>query len=244
LLLVNASVESSSLVALDKSSGKEVWRTKGLLDTWSTPTLVALPRGSHEVVLNTPDALLGFDPATGEKHWQCEGLGGSAATSTPVARDGVVYVTGSGVEGAATMAVRAGGRGDVTKTHVLWKQKEGVGICSPVLDGDYLYWVSGRACCLNARTGEVVFRERLYQARQEYASAVAAGGKLFAFTRRNGAFVLAGNGRFERLAPQRPGRLQRLQRQPRRRGWPAPRPLGSLSLLHRNAMTFTSKVDP
>jgi outer membrane protein assembly factor BamB len=69
-----------------------------------------------------------------------------------------------------------------------------------VLQGDYLYWVSGEACCLRADTGKVVFQERLYAARTEYPSAVAADGKLFAFTRTNGAYVLAASGKFEVLA--------------------------------------------
>jgi outer membrane protein assembly factor BamB len=88
----------------------------------------------------------------------------------------------------------------VTQTHVVWRQKAGAGIISPVLYGDYLYWVGGEALCLRADTGEVVYRERLYEGKQEYASAVAADGKLFAFTRHNGAYVLAASGKFERLA--------------------------------------------
>jgi outer membrane protein assembly factor BamB len=200
LVLVNASVESSSVVALDKRSGKEVWRAKGVLDSWSTPALVAVPGGGQEVVLNTPNFVLAFDPKTGMKLWECEGIGGSAATTTPVAKGGIVYVMGAGAEGRTTLAVRAGGRGDVTQTHVVWKQKAGAGIISPVLYGEYLYWVNGEAWCLRADTGEVVYRERLYEGKQEYASAVAADGKLFAFTRHNGAYVLAATGKFERLA--------------------------------------------
>jgi outer membrane protein assembly factor BamB len=199
LVLVNATVESGALVALDRRSGKEVWRARGLLDTWSTPVLAAAG-GGHEVVLNAPGALLGFDPETGRKLWECTTAEGSAATSTPVTRDGIVYAMGGGVEGPTAVAVRAGGRGEVTETHTLWRQKAGGGVCSPVLYGDYLYWVSGRAWCLRADTGRVAFRERLYNARQEYASAVAADGKLFAFTRRNGAYVLAATGKFEQRA--------------------------------------------
>jgi outer membrane protein assembly factor BamB len=200
LVLVNASVESNALVALDKRSGKEVWRVKGVSDSWSTPVVAAVPGGGHEVILNTPGMVMAFHPGTGEKLWESEGVEGSSATSTPVARDGVVYLMGSGTEGRTTLAIRMGGRGDVTKTHLLWKQKVGVGVCSPVLYGEHLYWVSGEVCCLRADTGRIVFRERLYEARQEYASAVAADGKLFAFTRGNGAFVLGAAGKFERLA--------------------------------------------
>jgi hypothetical protein len=68
------------------------------------------------------------------------------------------------------------------------------------LYGDYLYYLSGQAWCLRADTGEIVYHERLYNAATEYSSPVAADGKLFAFTRRDGAFVLAANGKFEVLA--------------------------------------------
>jgi outer membrane protein assembly factor BamB len=200
LVIVNATVESNALVALDKRTGKEVWRVKGLRDTWSTPVLVALPGGGHEVVLNTLEALLAFEPKTGKKLWECAGIDGTAATSTPVARDGVVYVMGAGVEGPTTLAVRAGGRGDVTQSHLLWKQKAGTGICSPVLYGEYLFWVNGQAGCLRADTGQLLYRERLYQARSEYTSPVAADGKLYLFTRQNGGYVLAATGKFGRLA--------------------------------------------
>src|SRR5439155_23758884 len=116
-------------------------------------------------------------------------------------RDGVAYVMGAGVSGAKNvLAVRAGGRGDVSQTHIVWKQKAGANHCSPVLYGDFLYYISGQAWCLRADTGAVVYQERLYSAATEYSSPVAGDGKLFAFTRRDGAFVLAANGKFEILA--------------------------------------------
>jgi outer membrane protein assembly factor BamB len=200
LLLVNASVESSSLVALDRRTGKRVWRAKGLGDSWSSPVLVTTADGKDEVVQNTPDGLVAFNPTSGEQLWQCEGPGSGSATSTPVARAGIVYAMGGGVGGPGIMAVRAGGRGNVNATHVLWRRKAGAGICSPVLYGDYLYWVNGQAWCVRADTGEPVYHERLYRARSEYASPVAADGKVIAFTRRDGAYVLATGGKFAQLA--------------------------------------------
>jgi outer membrane protein assembly factor BamB len=203
LVLVNASVESASLLALNKKSGTPVWRVKGLPDSWSTPVLVSLPGGKQEVVLNGPGSLEGFDPATGTKLWYCDGIDTATASSTPIARDGVVYAMGALMGGAPTMvAVRAGGRGDVSKTHVLWRQKAGTNHCSPVLSNGYLYWVAGQVNCLKVDTGAVAFRERLYEVRlrQEYVSAVASGGKVFVFTRGNGAYVFAAKGKFELLA--------------------------------------------
>src|SRR5262249_56569870 len=82
-----------SLTALDRKTGKEVWRARGLRDTWSTPLLVELPGGKHELAFATAGELIGFDPDTGEKLWTCDGVNTTTPTSSPVARNGVVYVT-------------------------------------------------------------------------------------------------------------------------------------------------------
>ena len=78
--------------------------------------------------------------------------------------------------------------------------KAGASNCSPVLTGDYLVWVDGTATCLNIADGKVAYKERLNDARNEYVSAVAAGGKVYALTRFDGLFVLAGGGTFDRLS--------------------------------------------
>jgi hypothetical protein len=200
LVVVNATIESGSLVALDKATGKQVWRAKGVADCWSTPLLVEVPGGKHELVLNTQGLVLGFDPETGKELWRCDGIDASSTTASPVASGGVVFVTGAGAAGNAVVAIRAGGRGDVSQTHVLWKQRRGVNHCSPVVVGDYLYWISGQVMCMRTDTGQIVFQERLYSAGQEYPSPVAAEGKIFAFTRRNGTYVLATTDRLEKLA--------------------------------------------
>jgi outer membrane protein assembly factor BamB len=201
LVLVNASVERNALIALDRDSGKEVWRARGIDDSWSTPLLVEVPGGKTEVVLHVQGALLAFAPDTGAKLWECTGVNSANGSSTPVARDGIVYVIGAATTGGRnSLAVRAGGKGDVTETRVVWKQKAGANHCSPVLYGDYLYWINGQVWCLRADTGAIVFQERLYDGRNEYSSPVAADGKLYAFTRRSGAYVLAANGKFELLS--------------------------------------------
>jgi outer membrane protein assembly factor BamB len=201
LVIVNASVERSAIVALDCKTGKEVWRAKGMRDSWCTPLIVELPGDKAEVVVTASDALIGIDPERGEQLWRCEGYESANATSTPVARDGIVYATGAQVGGPPlTMAVRAGGRGDVSGTHVVWRQKAGGSHASPVLHGPYLYCVNGFVWCLRADTGKIVYQERLYDSRGEYPSPVLADGKLFAPTRRQGVFVLAAGDKFEQLA--------------------------------------------
>jgi outer membrane protein assembly factor BamB len=200
-VIVPATIEGSSLYALDRKSGKVAWRVKGLGDSWSTPALVELPGGKTELVHNGQGEVLGIDPDTGERLWEVEGVSTSTASSSPVARGGVVYVMGASLDGGRTVtAVRCGGRGDVNKTHVLWKYKGGTNHTSPILVGDHLYYFSGQVVCLRADTGKQVFQERLYDTRSEYASPVAAGGKLWIFTRRSGGFVLAAKDRLEVLA--------------------------------------------
>jgi outer membrane protein assembly factor BamB len=107
---------------------------------------------------------------------------------------------GTGNLGRVFLAIRTGGRGDVTNTHILWRQKIGATNCSPVLVGDYLYFFSGRACCLRADTGAIVFQEPLAGLGMEYPSPVAADGKIYLVTRGGNGYVLAARDRLEVLA--------------------------------------------
>lgn len=211
LVIINAAIESGSLIGLDKATGKEVWRTKGISTSWASPLLVESRDGKAEIVLSLFGKIVGYEPDGGKELWYCQGIGGGGGggfggfgytCSTPVAKDGVVYVIGGGgPSGPATaLAVKTGGKGDVTKTHVLWRAKAGASIASPVVVGHHLCWVAGNAVCLKLDTGEVVYNERVYDGRQEYVSAVAAGDKILALTRFDGLYVLAAGAKFEKLA--------------------------------------------
>jgi outer membrane protein assembly factor BamB len=216
VLIVNAAIESRSLVGLDKNTGEEIWRQKGLGTTWASPALVETKDGKHEVVINVPGKIGGYDPQTGKELWTCQGVvaggggggkggfgggfGGPYTASTPVTRAGVVYVIGGGgPTPTAAMAIKSGGRGDVTRSHVLWKARAGACNCSPVLNGDYLCWVDGMVTCVKTSDGSIAYKERLYDYKNEYVSAVAAGDRIYALTRFDGLFVLAGGGTFEKL---------------------------------------------
>ena len=200
LLIVNATVESSALIALDKLTGKEVWRVKGVGDCWATPLLIEAPGGRPELVLNGTAVMEGYNPETGEVLWSCETLTTAYFSSMPLVRDGIVYLMGTGSEGRMFIAVRAGGKGDVTNSHVLWRQKVGASYTSPVLVGDRLYFFSGFAYCLRTDTGEVVFQERLPALGNEYASPVVADGRIYLCTRAGKGFVLAAKDKLEVLA--------------------------------------------
>ncbi|MEZ6059070.1 MAG: PQQ-binding-like beta-propeller repeat protein [Planctomycetaceae bacterium] len=201
LVIVNASVESGDLVALNKQSGKEVWRAGGMKASWNTPHLVTLPDGRRELVVSVRDDILAFDPATGKSLWQCQGIPDYVCPSI-VSKDGIVYVIGG--RQSRAMAIRAGGRGNVTDSHLLWSANAGANVCSPVIHGDHLYWVSDRnsvAYCVALATGEVVYQERFPD--QPYASALAADGKLYIVTREGGTYVLAASPEYRQLAHNR-----------------------------------------
>jgi outer membrane protein assembly factor BamB len=201
LVIVNATVERGAVVALERKTGKEAWRAKGLRDSWCTPAIVELPGGKAELAITASDALIGIDLQHGDELWRCEGVESANATTSPVARDGIVYATGAQLgSGPWVVAVRAGGRGDVTKSHVVWRQKGGGSHASPVLYGPNLYCVNGFVWCIRADTGKLVYQQRLYDSRGEYPSPVAGDGKIYAPTRRQGVFVLAAGDRFEQLA--------------------------------------------
>lgn len=207
IVIVPAAIESQALVGLDAKSGKDVWRTKGMTTSWSSPLLVETKDGKHEVVMSLTGKVAGFDPKTGKELWHCQGIQGGGGkgpgytSSTPVSRDGVVYVVGGGGPNPmVSLAVKAGGRGDVNSSHVLWRKTLGTGVTSPILQGDHLVWVAGVATVLKTSDGSTVAQERLYNARQEYVSPVVAGDNIFALTRREGLYVLSGNGKFQEIA--------------------------------------------
>ncbi len=202
LLIVNASVESESLVALDKRTGKEVWRAGGIRESWNTPQGVSVAGGKTELVVAIFGKLLGFDPASGERLWSCDTNIGWYMVPSVVARDGIVYSIGGRSGGA--LAVRAGGRGDVTASHRLWTGRKGANVSSPVLHGGHLYWAHenlGIVYCAEAKTGNIVYEERLTPAPgQIYASPVLADGRLHYVSRSGRAYIVAAKPVFEQLA--------------------------------------------
>jgi len=201
LVIVNAGVESESLVALNKDTGKEVWRAGGIKESWNTPIFVPVGGGKSELVVAIMGKVLGFDPDTGERLWSCAtGIGWYMVPSLVNDKD-VVYCIGGRTGGS--LAVRAGGRGDVTQTHRLWTLNQGSNVPSPILHDNHLYWLHenlGVVYCVEAASGKVIFEERIPNAGQFYASPVMADGRLYCFTRRGTAFVIAAKPQFEQLA--------------------------------------------
>ena len=153
-------------------------------------------------MVNTSGKLRGFDPETGGELWSCESIRAAELCPSVLAHDGVLYVIGN--PGGEGMAVRAGGHGDVTATHLLWRIKKGSNVGSPVWYDDHLYFVNdsrGMAYCVKAESGEVVYEENLSPARDRwYASPVLSQGRLYYVGRTTGTVVLAAKPAFEVLS--------------------------------------------
>jgi len=198
LVIVNASVESGSLVAIDKETGKEVWRAKGMDSSWNTPHLVETPDGGQELAVTVKKWVLGFDPATGKELWRCEAIPDYICPSI-VSNQGVVYATGA--RQSKMVAIRSGGRGDVSNSHKLWQADVGANVSSPVAHDGHLYWVSDRnntAYCLSLADGSIKYSEDVDL--QPYASTLLADSKLYVVTRYGGTLVLAAKPQFQQLA--------------------------------------------
>lgn len=202
LVIVNAGAESRAVIALDKKTGKQAWRADAdnIHGSWSTPVLVDAPEGKTELVLSAPFELWGFDPDNGEFLWFADGIEDRTICGSVVAHEGIVYAVG-GRSGSA-VAVRSGGRDDVTKTHLVWKKSLSSYVPSPVLAGDRIFSVNERGIlgCLSVKSGEQLFQQRLSGAGGIYASPVVADGKVFIVTRQSGTFVVATDGKGETLA--------------------------------------------
>lgn len=172
------------LVALNKKDGKTAWRTErslvypdngDLKKAYSTPAIFEID-GKAQLVSPCAAGAVAYDPLTGKEIWKVTHTGMNAATP-PVMAGGKVYLT-TGHSGLL-LGVRPTGKGDVTETHVDYREKKGAGKPAPVAVGDLLFVVSdaGVASCLDAKTGKQVWSRRL--SGNFYGSPVVAGGHLY-----------------------------------------------------------------
>jgi len=205
--------KTSHLLALNKRTGKTIWRvddpavtTKGRTDGFrgnrdstywvcSYATPLVIPHGSSEAVLMTPPgAMRAHDPATGKVLWSCDGLN-PLVYASPNFHDGVAVAMG-GFYGT-TIAVRTGGKGNVTKTHRLWQavrtaNRLGSGM---IHEGHfYVLNTTGIMECHDLKTGKVIFEERVRgkgPKQESWSSMTLADGKIFIPNQSGETIVLA-----------------------------------------------------
>lgn len=204
VVLLNSDSDGEDfLIAVDQATGETRWRTpRGRVTrSWPTPFLWQVD-GRDQVVVSGSRQVKGYDFATGEEIWSVGGLTEWVAP-TPVTAHGLLYVASNGPGGNVVLAIRPGGRGDVTGTHVAWRYGRGAPyVSSPVVVGDYLYMVKngGIMTALDARTGELARQGRLPVRGNYYASLVAADGRIYTLNDEGEATVLEASPAFEVLA--------------------------------------------
>ncbi|MDO8795768.1 MAG: PQQ-binding-like beta-propeller repeat protein, partial [Vicinamibacterales bacterium] len=203
LLIVNCDgFDQAYVVALDTRTGKPRWKTsrrRPWSQAYSTPLVVR--SGDRDLLISVGAfRTVAYDPLTGGEVWQVSYGDGFSNVPRPVAGHGLVYLA-TGFQQPSLMAVRLGGTGDVTKTHVAWTLSRGAPHTpSPVLAGDELYFVTdaGVASCVDARTGRVLWQQRMNG--NFSASPVAADGRVYFQSEEGETTVIASGPAFRRLA--------------------------------------------
>lgn len=203
LLIINCDgIDEAYIVALDKKTGQIRWKTPRRQPSghaYSTPLLIRT--GNQDQVISVGAfRVAAYEPQTGKEIWRVEYTEGYSNVPRPVYGHGLVYIT-TGLQHPSLLAIRPEGKGDVTGTQVAWKLERAVPVTpSPLLVGDELYIVSdlGIATCLDARTGQSHWQERL--GGNFSASPVFADGRIYFMNELGVTTVIAPGKDFHRLA--------------------------------------------
>ena len=188
------------VVALDKATGKVRWKKmREGYQAYTTPLVVSLPAGDQVI---SPGAFraIAYEPRTGKEIWQVKYGEGFSNVPRPVYGNGLVFIC-TGFQQASLLAVRPDGRGDVTKSKIEWRLDRGVPLTpSPLLVGDELYMVSdnGIATCVDAKTGQELWRARL--GGNYSASPIYADGKIYFLSEEGESIVIAPGRELKHLA--------------------------------------------
>lgn len=205
------------LLALDKKTGKTVWETKRSLDykdvdasgkiqsegdfrkAFATPHVADID-GKPLLISQGAKAAYGYNPLTGEELWRVEERQNHSAGDRPVVGHGLIFLTSGWAQGQL-LAVKPGGRGDVTGSHVAWRVTKAVAKKpSLLLVDDLLYMINdgGVASCIEAKTGTVVWTERI--GGNYSASPIVAHDRIYLFGEEGKATVIAKGREFKKLA--------------------------------------------
>lgn len=208
LILVRDGCDQQYICALDKKTGQTVWKTDRppiktaslpYRKAFSTPLVVTID-SAEQMIVPGAQWMVSYEPAGGKELWRVDTGSSFSNTARPVYGHGLVYV-GTAFGGTRLLAIRLNGRGDVTTSHVAWEIKKQVPKrSSPLLVGDELFFVSdvGVATCVDARTGQIHWSERLSGAFS--ASPVFADGNIFLFGENGTTTVLRPEREFVKVA--------------------------------------------
>ncbi len=201
-LIVNAACESESLIAFDKKTGKEIWKTGDVQRSWATPLV-----SGEIILLPIQNGLGAFALDDGRRLWFIEG-GRDYQTASPLAADDVVYYSVHNTHrGVSTKALKLG---DGTPEELWSTDKYGAVCASPLLHDGKLYWTGNDSrthrnrrgvYCADAKTGEILYLKKLEPMPDTlYASPLLAGNKIYYTSLKKGTYVIQAGPEFKQLA--------------------------------------------
>ncbi len=202
--------DPSYLLRIDKNTGKTAWKVERPTDAlrespdaYTTPALLQYGT-TTEIVVSGGDVVTGHDPATGRELWRLNGLNPHNDTSnrivaSPVVAAGLI-IAPSRVN--PVIAIRPGGRGDVSQSHKAWQFTRGPDVPTPVSDGTHVFIVTdnGIVYALNAQTGAVVWGPTRLKSGTYSASPVRADGRVYVTNEDGLTSVFAAGPAYELLA--------------------------------------------
>ncbi|HVF22173.1 MAG TPA: PQQ-binding-like beta-propeller repeat protein [Pyrinomonadaceae bacterium] len=202
--------EPSYVMRIDKKKGKTLWKVdrptnaiRESPDSYTTPALLRYGK-TTEIVITGGDCVTGHDPANGKELWRANGLNPDNNPSyrivaSPIIFDEVIYAP---TRVKPLLALRSGGRGDITSSHVLWSTVNGPDVPTPVTDGKYFYIINDRGggWCLDAKTGAEVYGQQRIKPGTYSGSPVLADGKIYVTNEDGLTTVLAAGPKFEVLS--------------------------------------------
>lgn len=162
ILVVPAGAESRAVVGLDVSTGKEMWKAESdnLGNVWGTPALCNVDDSRTDIVIGAPMEIWGLNPENGKLRWYCSAMQTDQFNSS-VLVDGTTVYAAEG-RGGGSIAVKAGGKGDITATNVVWSGNDSNRFSTPLLYEGRLYLVSGGTVkCINSADGKEIYQSRI-----------------------------------------------------------------------------------
>jgi outer membrane protein assembly factor BamB len=202
--------DPSYVMRIDKKTGKTLWKVdrptaaiQESPDSYTTPALLRYGK-TVEIVITGGDCVTGHDPATGKELWRANGLNPQNApmyriVASPIVFNDLIYAP---TRVKPLLALKAGGRGDITTSHLVWSTNNGPDVPTPVTDGKYFYIVNDRGImwCLDAKTGAEIYGQQRIKPGTYSASPVLADDKIYVTNEEGLTTVVKAGPKFEVLA--------------------------------------------
>ncbi len=202
--------DPSYVLRIDKKTGKTIWRVERPTaairespDSYTTPALLRYGK-NVEIVITGGDCVTGHDPETGKELWRANGLNPDndpfyRIVASPLIFNEIIYAP---TRVRPLLALKAGGRGDITSSHLIWSTVNGPDVPTPVTDGKYFYIVNDRGIvwCLDAKTGQEIYGQQRLKPGTYSASPVLADNKMYVTNEDGLTSVIKAGPRFEVIA--------------------------------------------